>query len=66
MVTNERLIGLDAVICGRMVRFIAAYFPHSGYHDSCVQEVYSILSSLKKEADAKGYVTCIGGDFNAE
>ena len=47
------------------IKIAGAYFPHCGYSDECVQEIYDVLGNIVREA-AKGEHLVIAGDFNAE
>eukprot|EP00973_Karenia_brevis_P040622 5618404-Karenia_brevis.AAC.1 len=48
------------------VRFVAAYFPHSGYTDWHIQKMYDSLREVRKDAISKRRHVIIGADFNAQ
>jgi hypothetical protein len=47
---NERCAFVDIRNKKVKIRFVSAYFPHSGYSDAEVQELYDILSETVREA----------------
>ena len=63
---NERIayIDLDTSACN--VRVATAYFPHCGYPDAHVQQMYDVLTALHDEAAKQKRTTIITGDFNAQ
>lgn len=65
-VVNERIAYLRLWRRHLKMRVIGAYFPHGGYSDTKVQEVYSALSEIHREATSWRESTILGGDFNAE
>jgi len=62
---SERLACVSVTINQMRFRFVAAYFPHGGYGDAQVQQIYTTLSGLRKEAGKKQERFVVGGDFNA-
>jgi exonuclease III len=65
-VVSERLAFIDMAGGGIRVRFVSAYFPHSGYTDMHVQELYTALTEIRKEAKTLKLKFILAGDFNAE
>ena len=63
---NERIAYLDIKVRTWKFRIVTAYFPHSGYSDACVQNVYDTLSTITEEARAQHLHIVITGDFNAQ
>ena len=67
LVLSPRVAALDVEVTEKLVlRIISAYFPHCGYPDNAVDEMYTQLESLIAEAKAAGYTIIIGADCNAE
>ena len=62
---DERVAYLDVRLHSERLRFIATYFPHSGYDDNSVQVMYDILHTVRAEARRKRIRTIICGEFNA-
>ena len=63
---DERIAYLDIDITRWKLRFITAYFPHSGYSDAHIHKMYDTLSTLKAEAFTQKRNTILTGDFNAQ
>ncbi len=63
---NERLLAVDVDVGLVKARFVSVYFPHAGYSDEQIHEMYTALTQLKQDADKHKRTCCIGGDFNAE
>ena len=63
---SERLAFIDIHCRHFKMRFVTAYFPHSGYADEDVQKLYDELSQLQWEAKQRKMVFIIGADCNAE
>ena len=64
---SPRVAALDLELDGaKGLRIIAAYFPHCGYPDAAVQEMYTKLIELLDEARRLRLVVIIGADCNAE
>ena len=45
---------------------IGVYFPHGGYSEDEVQEVYNVISEILDETRKRKEMIMIAGDFNAE
>ena len=63
---NERIAMVDLKHKQIQLGVISAYFPHSGYGDEDVQEMYNTLSELIKEARDHKLKVVIGADCNAQ
>ena len=48
------------------MRLITAYFPHGGYNDKHVQQIYDTLTTIKHEAVQNKQHVIIGADCNAQ
>ena len=48
------------------IKIVGVYFPHCGYPDESVQQVYDILGNILQETRATKDHIVIAGDFNAE
>ena len=62
---SERVCAVDVDITGVKCRFICVYMPHSKYDDIFVEEVYSEVDRLCKQADKMKRIRFIGGYRNA-
>ena len=51
---------------GLVLRAIGVYMPHSAQPDEDVDKVYGTLEEQCKEAEQKGYMRVLTGDFNAQ
>ena len=60
------MLAVDAKIGSDQFRFVSVYLPDRSYGENHVQEVYTILQTLRMEAAQEGKYVIIGGDFNAE
>ena len=47
---DERIAYLDIRLHREKFRFIASYFPHSGYGDGYAQSLYTTLNEIKRDA----------------
>ena len=63
---NERVAYLRIVKNNVKLTIIGVYFPHTGYADDTVQEMYDILATIIDEAQRRKDHIIVGGDFNAE
>ena len=63
---NERVSYLRLKVKHRIFVIIGAYFPHTGYPDHEVEEVYSAISSILEHCKKRKELVIVGGDFNAE
>ena len=63
---NERISHLKIKIKNKTFVVIATYFPHTGYPDHAVEEVYAEISKLLAGGRRKKEHVVIAGDFNAE
>ena len=63
---NERVATLTLRKHKFKVQIVGVYFPHCGYSDECVQQVYDILTNVLHEARTSKDHVVIAGDFNAE
>ena len=63
---NERCAFVDIRSKKMKIRFVSAYFPHSWYSDTEVQELYDILTETVREAKQKRLKAVMGADCNAE
>ena len=63
---SERIAIVDLKHKQIQLRIVSAYFPHSGYGDEDVQEMYDTLSELIKEARDHKLRVVIGADCNAQ
>ena len=63
---NERVAAVDIRHKQIRLRIISAYFPHSGYGDEEVQNMYNTLSELIREAREHKLEIIIGADCNAQ
>ena len=43
----------------------SVYFPHGGYSDPHVQEMYTTLQNIRKRVNQRKSIFIVGGDFNA-
>eukprot|EP00973_Karenia_brevis_P092905 12414597-Karenia_brevis.AAC.1 len=64
--TNTRLGYLDINFNKLKLRLVAVYFPHAGYPDQAVQDVYDELDSILREGATKRFMIAVAGDWNAE
>lgn len=62
---SERLCAADVDMSGKRFRFICAYFPHAGYPDAAVEELYSQMTALCEKVRSLGRKLVICGDCNA-
>ena len=62
----ERVAYLRIIKHNVKLTVIGVYFPHTGYADDTVQEMYDILATIINEAQARKDHIIVGGDFNAE
>ena len=63
---NERIAYVDIVKKKLRIRFVAAYFPHSGYEDEYIESMYEVLGNIRSEARRKGMQFIMGADCNAQ
>jgi endonuclease/exonuclease/phosphatase family metal-dependent hydrolase len=63
---NERVSYLRLKVGRKTFVVIGAYFPHTGYPDHDVEEMYATISSILEQCKQKKELVLIGGDFNAE
>ena len=63
---NERIATVDIKHKQIHLRIISAYFPHSGYGDEDVQNMYTALTELIREARDHKLKVIIGADCNAQ
>ena len=64
---SDRLAALDLnPLKETKIRFMAAYFPHTGYSDDDVEALYASIEEECAEARIKRHRVVIAGDFNAE
>ena len=63
---NERVAYLRIIKHGIKLTIIGVYFPHTGYSDDKVQEMYDLLVPIIDEARSRKDHIIVGGDFNAE
>ena len=63
---NERVAYLRITKQNVKLMVIGVYFPHTGYADDRVQELYDTLATIIDEAQTRKDHVIIGGDFNAE
>ena len=63
---DERICYLDLETHSSKIRIITAYFPHSGYRDTCVQRTYDTLSAIIQDAQTRNMNVMLSGDFNAQ
>ena len=63
---NERVACITLQRQKLKLQLIGVYFPHSGYPDSDVQQLYDTLECLLHESRTNRQHVVIAGDFNAE
>ena len=63
---NERLACLTLQRQKLKMKIVGVYFPHSGYPDDAVQELYDKLECVLHESRSNREHVVIAGDFNAE
>ena len=63
---NERLAYIDIRSKKMRMRFVTAYFPHSGYADEDVQKLYDELGEIQRESKSRKMCFMIGADCNAQ
>ena len=63
---NERVSCLLMKIKHKQLLVVGTYFPHSGYPDHAVEEVYGTISTILEQSKRKKQYIIIAGDFNAE
>ena len=63
---NERIAYVDIARKKFRIRIVAAYFPHSGYEDEHIENMYEILGNIRIEAKQKGLQFVMGADCNAQ
>ena len=63
---NTRIGVLDIDVGPWKLSVFVVYMPHGGKSDICLEEVYSTISTLVKEARSAKRMTILGGDWNAE
>ena len=63
---NERVAYLVMKIKRKQIVVVGTYFPHSGYPDSAVEEVYDTISKILEEGKKRRQHMIVAGDFNAE
>eukprot|EP00959_Pyramimonas_sp_CCMP1952_P278972 5832707-Pyramimonas_sp.AAC.1 len=63
---NERIAYVDVGSGRHRFRVVTAYFPHGGYADKHVQQVYDILKCISQEAQKEKRMMIIGTDCNAK
>ena len=63
---SERVAHLRIKIKQKTFIVIGVYFPHTGYPDHAVEEVYAAVSKLMVEGRKRKEHVIIAGDFNAE
>ena len=51
---NERIAYVDITKKKFRLRFVTAYFPHSGYEDEHIENMYEMLGNIRIEAKRKG------------
>ena len=62
---SERICAADVDMGRRRFRFVCAYFPHGGYPDAAVEELYSQLTSLCNKGKKLKRTVVVCGDWNA-
>ena len=62
---NERTAYIDVKFRQFRLRLVSAYFPHSGYGDKHIQNMYDTLAAVQDEATKQRMYFIIGADFNA-
>ena len=63
---NESIAYVDISRRKLHLRLIATYFPHGGYTDNHVQQIYNTLSTIKREGVRNKRHVIIGADCNAK
>ena len=63
---SERIAYIDITLHDIKLRIVTAYFPHAGYSDGHVHDVYMALSEIRRDALQKRRRFFLCGDFNAE
>ena len=63
---NERIACLTIQKHKLKLRLVGVYFPHSGYPDDAVQEIYDKLECILHESRTNKEHVVVAGDFNAE
>ena len=63
---NERVAYLTMKIKHKEILVVGTYFPHSGYPDSAVEEVYDTIAKILEEGKKRQQRMIVAGDFNAE
>ena len=63
---NERAACLTLQKQRLKIKVVGVYFPHSGYPDDAVQQVYDTLECILHDSRTKKEHVVIAGDFNAE
>ena len=66
MPLNERVSYLVMKMKHKQLLVVGTYFPHSGYPDHAVEEVYDTISTILEQGKRKKQYMIIAGDFNAE
>ena len=62
---NERVACITLQRQKFRIKILGVYFPHCGYSDDCVQQMYNILEGAVRETKKREHLV-IAGDFNAE
>jgi len=63
---NERVASITLKKHKIKIKVVGVYFPHCGYSDDAVQQVYDILGNILNETGKTKEHLVIAGDFNAE
>ena len=63
---NERIACLTIQKHKLKLKLVGVYFPHSGYPDDSVQEMYDQLECILHESRTNREHMVVAGDFNAE
>ena len=63
---DERLAYINLQIHNVAYRFVTTYFPHGGYGDAAVQQMYAMIDECHADAKRKRQHFILGGDFNAD
>jgi hypothetical protein len=62
---SERVAAVDIQRGKFKIRIVSAYFPHSGYNDTHIQQMYDTLTFLNQEATKANMHFALGADCNA-
>lgn len=62
---HPRLCFSDVQINGVKLRLASVYMPHARYEDSEVDQIYEMITAMKRQANLQGKIVVVMGDWNA-